>query len=353
MKPHSIAGVQGPGKSAPCGDNGPGMRRAAALLLASLALGQDADDPAESRLDEANRKAAAEVRRTFAREGTDLAAQLGGLRKEDLIVVGGLFDFVQEVLTAHRIGHTVITPAELEHHPLTEPGRKVFLLNCHLIDRSFAASTPPHPRATDGEADRTLTRVLAEAGLEGDTSPGKAIRERFAEVKHFAGSDYTERGLARLGAAVRDGAWAMSTDWAVLVWEKALPRTLRWTGRTTFEETIEVQPALAGRRHALLEGVFPEPKARWWIETESYLFVVEGRHTVLVDSTQLGARYGGNRNVVVLAEAGKGQVLHALAHAYLVRGKERDLCAMQKLLVNLLLAKSLANVKKGGAGGGD
>jgi hypothetical protein len=49
---------------------------------------------------------------------------------------------------------------------------------------------------------------------------------------------------------------------------------------------------------------------------------------------------------VVLAEAGKGRVLHALPHAYLVRGGASDLCAMQKLLVNLLLAKSLENWKR-------
>ncbi|MFI5402816.1 MAG: hypothetical protein ACHQ1G_07765 [Planctomycetota bacterium] len=327
------------------------MRRAAALLLASLALGQEADGPAESRLDEANRKAAAEVRRTFAREGRLLSTQLLGLKKEDLIVVGGLFDFAQEVLTAHRVEHTVITPAELEHHPLDNPERKVFLLNCHLLDRTFAASTPPRPRATDAEAKTTRGPVRAGAVRRGDPSPRKAIRERFGEVSHFAGSDYTEKGLARLGAAVRAGAWAMSTDWAVLAWEKALPGTIRWTGRTTFEEMIEVRPALAGRRNALIEGVFPEPKARWWIETESYLFAVEGRHTLLVDSGQLGARYGGNRNVVVLAEAGKGKVLHALAHAYLVKGNEKDLSAMQRLLVNLLVAKSLENWKKGGSGG--
>ena len=85
------------------GDNGARMRRTAALLLASLALGQEGDEPAQSRLDEANRKAAADVRRTFAREGVMLTTQMKGLRKEDLIVVGGLFDFVQEVLTAHKI----------------------------------------------------------------------------------------------------------------------------------------------------------------------------------------------------------------------------------------------------------
>jgi hypothetical protein len=327
------------------------VRRAAALLLASLALGQEADGPAQSRLDEANQKAAADVRRTFAREGTELSTQMKGLRKEDLIVVGGLFDFVQEVLTAHRIEHTVITPAELEYVPLKEPERKLFLLNCHLIDRKFPASEPQHPRPSDAEAKATLARVLKEAELDGDTAPGKAIRDRFADVCQFAGSDYTEKGLARLGAAIRDGAWAMSTDWAVLVWEKALPGTLRWTGHTTFEETIEVRPALAGRRDPLLEGVFPEPTARWWIETEAYLFAASGKYRVLVDSTQLGARYGGNRNVVVLAEAGKGKVLHALPHAYLAKGNEKDLCAMQRLLINFLLAKSLENWKKGGPGG--
>jgi hypothetical protein len=317
------------------------------MLLASLALGQEPDEPAESRLDDENRRAAAEVRRTFAREGKHLPAQLRGLRKEDLIVVGGLFDFVQEVLTAHRVEHTVITPAELEHHPLEEAWRKVFLLNCHLIDRRFPASEPARPRPTDGEAQATLERVLKEAGLQGDTSPGKAIRERFGEVRHFAGSDYTEKGLARLGSAIREGAWAMSTDWAVLIWEKALPGTLRWTGRTTFEETVEVKPALAGRRDPLLEGVFPEPRARWWIETESYLFAAEGRFRTLVESTQLAARCGGNRNVVVLVEAGKGKVLHALTHAYLVRGSEKDLSAMQRLLVNLLVTKSLENWNRG------
>lgn len=322
------------------------MRRAALLVLASLALGQEAEEPADSRLDDANKKAAAEVRRTYAREGKSLVTQLKGLRKEDLIVVGGLFDFVQEVLVAHRVEFTVITPAELEYVDLKDPWRKMFLLNCHLIDRHFPATEPAHPRASDEEAQRKLEQVLDQAGLKDDSSPGKAIRERFAEVRHFAGSDYTEKGLARLGAAIREGAWAMSTDWAVLVWEKALPKTIRWTGHTTYEETIEVKPALAGRRDPLLEGVFPEPKARWWLETESYLFAVEGRYKVLVDSTQLGARYGGNRNIVVLAEAGKGRILHALPHAYLVKGNEKDLTAMQRLLVNFLVAKSLENWQK-------
>ena len=109
--------------------------------------------------------------------------------------------------------------------------------------RTRTAPEPAHPRAPEDEAQARLERVLDEAGLKGDISPGKAIRERFGEVRHFAGSDYTEKGLARLGAAIREGASAMSTDWAVLVWEKALPGTIRWTGRTTFEETVEVRPA--------------------------------------------------------------------------------------------------------------
>jgi hypothetical protein len=278
------------------------------------------------------------------REGGAITNRLRGLRKEDVIVVGGLFDFVQEVLVAYRCPHTVVSPRGLERVALDEPWRKVFLLNCHLVDREFPASQPAEEPADAAAADRRLEEVLEEAGLGGDQAPGKAIRERFQEVKLFAGSDYSRAGLARMGAAVKEGAWIYSTDWAVLAVEAALPGTVRWTGRTTFEEVVEVAPALAGRRHPLLEGVFGESgKARWWVETESYLFRMEGRQRLLVESLQLGARYGGNRAVVGLVEAGKGRVLHALSHGYLQQGKEDDVSAMQRLLLNYLVEKSVAN----------
>lgn len=321
------------------------MRRAAPLLLlAALLTGQEAG-PADTRLDPANRKAAAGVYRTFAKEGRMLSTQLKGLRKEDVIVVGGLFDFVQEVLAAYRLERTVVTPAELEHHPLPEPERKIVFLNCHLLDRRFPPSQPRAPRASDEEAARRLERVLKRAGLSGADAPGRAIRERFAEVAHFADSDYSRAGLERLGAAIRAGAWAVSTDWAVLALEKALPGRIRWTGRTTFEETVEVRPSLAGRRHPLLEGVFPKTrKAQWWIEAEGYLFAVgKGKSTILIESRALGARYRGNKSVVVLLEPGRGRVLHALTHGYLQKGKAEDKGAMQKLLLNFLIAKSLQN----------
>ncbi|MHC4133450.1 MAG: hypothetical protein ACYS0K_00560 [Planctomycetota bacterium] len=324
------------------------MRRVAPLLLlAGFLLGQE-PGPADTRLDKANQQAAARVYRTFAKQGKLLSTQFKGLRKEDVIVVGGLFDFVQEVLAAYRLEHTVLTPAELEHHPLPEPERKVFLLNCHLLDRRFPPSQRAAGRASDEEAARRLRQVLKQAGLDGAGAPGQAIRERFAEVSHFAGSDYSQAGLKRLGGAIRAGAWAVSTDWAVLALEKALPGLIRWTGHTTFEEKVEVRPSLAGRRHPLLEDVFPDPaKAKWWIEAEGYLFATgKGRATVLIESRALGARYRGNRSVVVLLEPGRGRVLHALTHGYLQRGKAEDIGVMQKLLLKFLIGKSLQNYER-------
>jgi len=326
----------------------PAVRRVAPLLLlAGFLLGQEAG-PADTRLDPANLKAAATVYRTFAKRGALLSTQFKGLRKEDVIVVGGLFDFVQEVLSAYRLEHTVLTPAELEHHPLPEPERKLFFLNCHLLDRRFPPSQPAAERASDEEAARRLRQVLKHAGLDGAGAPGQAIRERFAEVSHFAGSDYSRAGLERLGGAIRAGAWAVSTDWAVLALEKALPGVIRWTGRTTFEEKVEVRPALAGRRHPLLKGVFPDPaRAKWWIEAEGYLFATgKGRATVLIDSRALGARYRGNKSVVVLLEPGRGRVLHALTHGYLQKGKAEDVGVMQKLLLNFVIGKSLQNYER-------
>ena len=103
----------------------------------------------------------------------------------------------------------------------------------------------------------------------------------------------------------------MSSDWAVLALERALPGTVRWTGHTTYEETVEVIPGMTGKRHSLMKGVFGKPaKARWWLETEAYLFAVKGKHKRLVESRQLAARYHGNKNIAVLFEPGKGRVLH-------------------------------------------
>jgi hypothetical protein len=321
------------------------MRRFSALLLLAAALGAQGDDePAPARLDKANEEAARNVVKTFAREGGHLTTRLKGLKKEDVIVVGGLFDFVQEILVAFRCPHTVIRPADLEHVSLEPAERKIVLLNCHLLDRKFPARQPDRPRPSEKEATARLGKVIEEAGLDGPTAPGKAIRERFKEVRFFAGSDYSEAGLKRLGAAVRKGAWLYSTDWAVLAVEKALPGTIRWTGRTTYEEVIEVKPSSAGKRHSLLKGVFDDtPKPRWWIETESYLFRVKGKHTRLIESRVLGARYHDNRNIVVLLEPGKGRALHALSHGYLQRGRSGDATAMQRLLANYLVEKSLAN----------
>ena len=324
------------------------VRRIVVLALALFAAAQEAPAPARSRLDETNRKAAEHVYRTVARPCRLLKTQLQGLRKEDVIVVGGLFDFIQELLVAFRCPHTVITPAELEYVPIEHPERMIFFLNCHLIDRNFPKSQPRTPRPDASTAKKRLEKALAEAGFDAESPVGKAIRERFKEVKYFAGSDYSQAGLRRLGEAVRKGgAWMMSTDWALLAVERALPGTVRWTGRSTYEETVRVEPTRAGKRDPLLLGAFPPSgRARWWLETESYLFALKGRGKVLIESRALASRYHGDRAVVALAEAGKGKVLHALSHAYLQKAGSADAAVMQRMLVNFLIAKSLENFNR-------
>jgi hypothetical protein len=214
------------------------------------------------------------------------------------------------------------------------------------MDRRFPATQAPGTRPDKTEAARRLEAELEAAGLTEKNSPGQAIRQRFEEVMYFAGSRYSLAGLKKLGKAVRAGAWVMSTDWAVLALEKALPGAIRWTGHTTFEETIAVKPGLSGRRHPLLKGVFPDPpKARWWLETEAYLFACKGRYRLLVESRALASRYHGNKNIVALLEPGKGRVLHALSHGWLQKGDADDIGVMHKLMLNLLTEKSIANYR--------
>ena len=78
------------------------------------------------------------------------------MKKEDVIVVGGLFDFMQEMLVAFRCPHTVIRPSELEHIDLEPVGRKILLLNCHLMDRRFPGSIPPGDPPDEEEAKRGM-----------------------------------------------------------------------------------------------------------------------------------------------------------------------------------------------------
>jgi len=326
------------------------MRKTVAILLATAALAQDAGvaEPAQNRLDEANKKAAEKVYRTVADAGSPIRNRLRGLKKEDVIVVGGLFDFVQEVLKAYRCPHTVITPAELEHHPLDPAHFKIIFLNCHYMDRNFPRTQEQRPRPTKAAAAARLEEVLRDAGLTKADSPGQAIRQRFFEVMYFADSKYSLNGLKKLGAAIKQGAWVMSTDWAILALEQALPGWgIRWTGHSTYEETIEVRPGLTGKRHSLLKGVFGQPaKARWWLETEAYLFKVKGRHKLLVESRKLAARYHGHKNVVVLLEPGKGRVMHALSHGWLQKGRADDISVMHKLMLNYLTEKSIRNWRR-------
>ena len=102
------------------------MRKLSALLLLAAALGaragEEPDGPAPARLDKANEEAARSVVKPFAREGGHLPPRLKGLGKEDVIVVGGLFDFVQEILVAFRCPHTVIRPADLRDADLRRRG---------------------------------------------------------------------------------------------------------------------------------------------------------------------------------------------------------------------------------------
>jgi hypothetical protein len=296
-------------------------------------------------MDDANRKAAEQVYRTVADPTYGITNRLRGLRKEDVIVVGGLFDFMQEMLVAFRCPHTVITPAELDKVSF-DPDRQVVILNCHLMDRSFAKTNIDAERPSEEEAERRLQQTLAEAGLDENNAPGAAIRARFQEVKFFAGSKYSMPALGRLGSFVRRGGWLFSTDWAILAVEAACPGTIRSVTQRTFEEVVEVRPTAMGLRHPLLEGAFSTqpPKARWWIETEGILFKVESpKGKVLVESNQLAARYGGNRNVLAAVEFDKGLIVHALCHGYLQKGATQDLSPMHRVLANFLMMRSKHN----------
>jgi hypothetical protein len=193
-----------------------------------------------------------------------LLARIG---KADVLVVGGCYDRVEDVLSLLEIKHEIVSPAELDAIELRN--QQLVIVNC----------------------------------------PGKLSREGVLKVR-----DYVEQG-----------GFLLTTDWALKnVVEPAFPGYLQYNGRPTGDEVVGIrleddwQGLLAGVLHA---GADPQ----WWLEGQSYPIRVLGRRRVkiLLASRELGERYG-EPAIAVAFKYGKGEVLHMISHLYLQRTELRS-----------------------------
>lgn len=246
------------------------------------------DDAERSR--EVNQAAAARVKADIASGGGPLGKVLKGLRTEDLLVVRGSFDHMENVLEELGLPYTLRAPFELADHDLSR--HKVVFWNCgENVLR-------PHEQE----------RVVA------------AVR------------DFVERG-----------GYLFTTDWALAnLLMPAFPGRLRTRGRLKPlpELIVPVEPAEGKASHPLLEGVFDGvSRPRWWLEQASFDVEVarRGHVEVLVEAPSLATPpWERSTAVVVTFTHGRGRVLHALGHYYQQKGNVSGAVGAQRLPLNFV-----------------
>lgn len=191
---------------------------------------------------------------------------LDQLHAADVIVVGGEYDHIEQVLAISDTPYTLIRPALLEEARLRSD--QVVFVNC----------------------------------------PGKLGK----------------RGLRNLDAFVRAGGFLFTTDWALRhVIEKIFPGVLAYNDRPTGDEVVRVE--ILDRDDSLMSSVLDESDdPQWWLEGSSFPIRIlnPNRVRVLIQSKELEARHG-EAPVFVSFPCEKGEVYHMISHFYLQRSETR------------------------------
>jgi hypothetical protein len=163
-----------------------------------------------------------------------------------------------------------------------------------------------------------VQEVLKRLGLPYTTNPRK-LRAAVVFVNcpgtgHSVLSDNIE-------PLVRDGAWLVSSDWALRhVVEAAFPGTVSWDGkRQTGDEVVPVEANLGS---CWAEVVVPGADPQWWLEGASYPITILDAERVRVEaaSHELLVKHGAP-SVAVRFDWGAGHVFHVISHFWLKRSR--------------------------------
>lgn len=247
------------------------------------------------------------------RERPGDARTMERLREDDVVVIKGKSDKVEEVLDALKLKHVEHERSEFDSVEL-DPERQVLILNC------------------------ASKEYLSEAGI--------------AKVREF----------------VAKGGYLFSSDWELRnTLAKAFPEVVEFlkdAGKESLKVTIKADPQNAN--HPLLRDVFPlgtwtESQFTWTIDSHSHLVKPNPALQVLVESPQLGDALGSNIVAFCFgytADGGQarpmtggggsssrrkqqksGVVLHVLSHFKNQKDASGDGFALQQLLLNFIVEK--------------
>ncbi len=245
-------------------------------------------------------------------------------RKSDILVVPGVFDKVQQVLTHMKIQHTVVARNQIGKQKL-DPSQ-ILIFNC---TRTPGILGQPQVKLPPG--------LKLPKGFQLQGLGGNSIKLSKATIK-------------KIRTFVRQGGYLFTSDWELVnVLTRAFPEYVGVAGYTA-QHNYAIRPVKNNWNHPLLRGVFSDgpyraKKLRWKIDQASFLIKIRSsRVTSLVYSDPLKKRYNNGLVAITFSplargSQGNGRVLHVLSHFEKQYTGAEDGYALQKMLLNFIALK--------------
>lgn len=169
--------------------------------------------------------------------------------------------------------------------------------------------------------------------VEGEQVPDYNLEDYRLMIVNCPGNDLPTKQVRRF---VAQGGYLLTTDWCLNnLLEEAFPGYLRWSGNSTRDEAVKVN--IADFRHPFIKELDPNIKLNWWLDGASHpIVVLNSAVTVLVESDELGKRYGYPA-VLVTFDYQRGKVAHMISHVYLEeKVGSKDVYAAQYIISNIV-----------------
>jgi hypothetical protein len=226
------------------------------------------EEPKYEQMKKAYQASATLIKKELAATSKEDLAMLEQISENDILVVPGVYDRIQEVLSLVGIKFKMVDPSSFERLEL-HPSQVVFV-NC-------------------------------------------------------PGTGFSRAGLDRLKYFVRDGGLLVTTDWALQnVIESAFPGFIQYNQRSTTDDVVKIE--VLDSSHPYIQGLMSSKDSEplWWLESSSYPIRVvdKDKVKVLVTSKEMQDRYG-EPTIVCTFKMGQGEVLHLTSHYYLQRTETR------------------------------
>lgn len=133
-----------------------------------------------------------------------------------------------------------------------------------------------------------------------------------------------KEGMKALNLFVKDGGFVVTTDWALdRVIAKAFPGYICHAGTDTTDDVVEVDLVASGSPYTAGLGN-GSLKPIWWLEQQSYPIKAKRNKDIdiLLASNEMKQRYGYDP-IAVKFPVGNGRVVHVTSHFYLQTSKSK------------------------------